>query len=61
MSQSVSPFLPAAIDAARQAGALIKANYGTDLGVNETLQYDLKLELDVLACARVNEAQLVRV
>lgn len=47
MSQPVSLFLPAAIDAARQAGALIKANYGTDLGVNETLQYDLKLELDV--------------
>jgi myo-inositol-1(or 4)-monophosphatase len=47
MSQPVSLFRPAAIDAARQAGALIKANYGTDLGVNETLQYDLKLELDV--------------
>ena len=47
MSQPASSFLPAAIDAARQAGALIKANYGTDLDVNETLQYDLKLELDV--------------
>ncbi len=49
MSPSASTYLPAAIDAARQAGALIKANYGTDLGVNETLQYDLKLELDVRA------------
>ena len=47
MSQPASSFLPAAIDAARQAGALIKANYGTDLDVNETLQYDLKLQLDV--------------
>lgn len=47
MTQTTSPYLPVAIDAARQAGALIKANYGTDLDVNETLQYDLKLELDV--------------
>ena len=47
MTQTTSPYLPVAIEAARQAGALIKANYGTDLDVNETLQYDLKLELDV--------------
>jgi myo-inositol-1(or 4)-monophosphatase len=47
MSETAPAFLPVAVDAARQAGALIKANYGSDLGVNEILQYDLKLELDV--------------
>ncbi|MDB6135485.1 MAG: Inositol-phosphate phosphatase [Verrucomicrobiales bacterium] len=47
MSETASAFLPVAVDAARQAGTLIKANYGSDLGVNEILQYDLKLELDV--------------
>lgn len=58
MSQPVSPYLPAAIEAARKAGALIKANYGTDLGVNETLQYDLKLELDVRAQALITDILL---
>jgi myo-inositol-1(or 4)-monophosphatase len=53
MSLPDSPYLPVAIKAARQAGALIKANYGTDLDVNETLQYDLKLELDVRAQALI--------
>jgi myo-inositol-1(or 4)-monophosphatase len=37
----------AAIDAARQAGALLKAHFGGVLGVNELKQYDIKLELDV--------------
>lgn len=40
-------FLSTALDAARQAGALIKANFGGVLGVNEMKQYDIKLELDV--------------
>ncbi len=40
-------FLATAVDAARQAGALIKANFGGPLGVNELKQYDIKLELDV--------------
>lgn len=39
-------YLEAAVDAARQAGALLKANYGGPLGVNELQQYDIKLELD---------------
>lgn len=47
MSATAPDFLSVAVDAARQAGALIKSNYGSDLGVNEILQYDLKLELDV--------------
>lgn len=49
MSENSPRFLSVAIDAARQAGALIKSNYGSDLGVNEVLQYDLKLEMDVRA------------
>lgn len=40
-------FTEVAIDAARQAGALIKSHYGGVLGVNELQQYDIKLELDV--------------
>ena len=58
MTEAVSPYLPAAIDAARQAGALIKANYGTDLDVNEALQYDLKLELDVRTQALITDILL---
>jgi myo-inositol-1(or 4)-monophosphatase len=44
-----SLLLSTAIDAARQAGALIKDNFGGVLGVNELKQYDIKLELDVRA------------
>ena len=58
MSLPPASYLPAAVDAARQAGALIKANYGSDLGVNETLQYDLKLELDVRAQALITDILL---
>ena len=39
--------LPAAILAAKAAGQLIRENFGSDLNVNEMLQYDIKLELDV--------------
>ena len=58
MSPHTSPYLPAAIDAAQQAGALIKANYGTELSVNEALQYDLKLELDVRSQALITDILL---
>jgi myo-inositol-1(or 4)-monophosphatase len=47
MTETEDAFTAAAIDAARQAGALIKANFGGVLGVNELKQYDIKLELDV--------------
>lgn len=47
MTNSEDAFADTAIDAARQAGALLKANYGGVLGVNEMKQYDIKLELDV--------------
>ena len=39
--------LPVAISAAKAAGQLIRENFGSDLNVNEMLQYDIKLELDV--------------
>ena len=47
MPDTEDPALSTAVDAARQAGALIRANYGGVLGVNELKQYDIKLELDV--------------
>lgn len=47
MTNIEDAFAATAIDAARQAGALLKANYGGVLGVNELKQYDIKLELDV--------------
>lgn len=49
MTEPDNDFASTAIDAARQAGALLKANYGGVLGVNELKQYDIKLELDVRA------------
>src|SRR5688572_12655576 len=47
MTETEDVFTAVAIDAARQAGALIKASFGGVLGVNELMQYDIKLELDV--------------
>ena len=47
MSTPYDSMLAVAKDAALQAGALIKANFGGTLGVNEMKQYDIKLELDV--------------
>jgi myo-inositol-1(or 4)-monophosphatase len=49
MSDPTEAFSSVAIDAARQAGALLKINFGGVLGVNELKQYDIKLELDVRA------------
>jgi len=43
----MSSFLDSAVDAARQAGALIRENYESDLQVNEMLDHDIKIELDV--------------
>jgi myo-inositol-1(or 4)-monophosphatase len=40
-------FAKVAIQAAREAGALLKENYGREQDVNEMKQYDIKLELDV--------------
>ena len=47
MTETEDAYTAVAIDAARQAGAFIKANFRGVLGVNELKQYDIKLELDV--------------
>ncbi|MGK0187825.1 MAG: myo-inositol-1(or 4)-monophosphatase [Verrucomicrobiales bacterium] len=41
------PLISSAIRAAREAGALLKENFGTPLKVNEMQDHDIKLELDV--------------
>ena len=43
----MSPELTLAIHAAREAGALLRANFETDLEVNELAAHDIKLALDV--------------
>ncbi|SKA96709.1 myo-inositol-1(or 4)-monophosphatase [Prosthecobacter debontii] len=43
----MSNLLSIAIEAATQAGKLIKENFGADLTVNEMQRHDIKLELDV--------------
>jgi len=43
----MSSFLDTAMDAARQAGALIRQNYEQELNVDQLLDHDIKLELDV--------------
>ncbi len=43
----MNPFLQLATDAAREAGALLRDHYESDLHVNEMLDHDIKLELDV--------------
>ena len=43
----MSPLLSVAIEAAEAAGSLQREHFGSELSVNEMLQYDIKLELDV--------------
>ena len=43
----MSSLLSVAIEAAHAAGALQREHFGSNLEVNEMLQYDIKLELDV--------------
>ena len=43
----MSDFLKTAIEAARAAGALLRENFESDLGVNEFTKHDIKLKLDV--------------
>ena len=47
--------LPIALDAATQAGQLIKSNFGSDLTVNEMQRHDIKLELDVRSQKLITE------
>lgn len=44
---SSSSLLSVALEAAHAAGQLQRENLGSDLAVNEMLQYDIKLDLDV--------------
>jgi myo-inositol-1(or 4)-monophosphatase len=44
---AMTAFVQTASQAAREAGALLRANYGAEQSVNEMKQYDIKLELDV--------------
>ncbi len=43
----MSKFLEAAVDASRIAGGFLKDHFYADKKVNETTQYDIKIELDV--------------
>lgn len=43
----MNALLSTAIDAAKQAGQLIRSHFGTELTVNEMKRHDIKLELDV--------------
>ena len=43
----MNSFLQLASEAAREAGALLRDHYESDLNVNEMLDHDIKLELDV--------------
>lgn len=47
--------IPIALDAAVQAGQLIKSNFGSDLTVNEMQRHDIKLELDVRSQKLITE------
>jgi myo-inositol-1(or 4)-monophosphatase len=51
----MSDLLSIALDAARQAGQLIKSNFGSDLTVNEMQRHDIKLELDVRSQKLITE------
>ncbi|MES2596922.1 MAG: inositol monophosphatase family protein [Verrucomicrobiota bacterium] len=51
----MSDLLPIALDAATQAGQLIKSNFGSDLTVNEMQRHDIKLELDVRSQKLITE------
>ena len=56
----MNPLLETAIDAARQAGAFIHENFGTELHVNEMQKYDIKLELDVRSQKLITDIILAR-
>jgi myo-inositol-1(or 4)-monophosphatase len=60
MNPNPGPFLPAAIEAARAAGALLRDHYERDLQVDEMLTHDIKLELDVRSQALITEILLDR-
>ncbi len=51
----MSSFLDTAVDAAKQAGALIRDNYESDLKVNVLEEHDIKIELDVRSQRLISE------
>ena len=51
----MSDLLALATHAAHEAGAFIRANFGTELNVNEMQKYDIKLELDVRSQALITD------
>lgn len=57
---SISPFLEVAISAARAAGDLLRANFGTTLAVNEFAAHDIKLDLDVRSQELITQQLLAR-
>ena len=52
--------LETATEAARQAGAFIKENFGSDLTVNEMKRHDIKLEMDVRSQDLITQLILTR-
>ncbi len=56
----MSPELELTISAAREAGALLRENYESDLNVDELKAHDIKLELDVKTQELITERILER-
>jgi myo-inositol-1(or 4)-monophosphatase len=51
----MNELLTLATHTAHEAGAFIRANFGTELNVNEMQKYDIKLELDVRSQALITD------
>jgi len=60
MNDSMTAYLSTAIEAARAAGELLRANFGSDLRVNSKEDYDIKLELDVRSQTLITDLILKR-
>jgi myo-inositol-1(or 4)-monophosphatase len=56
----MNPFLQTAIDAAREAGKLLRENFGRPLDVNTSEAHDIKLELDVRSQELITQLILSR-
>src|SRR3954469_14971084 len=56
----ISPYLETAVSAARAAGDLLRANFGTTLAVNEFAAHDIKLDLDVRSQELITQMLLQR-
>ena len=56
----MNDYLATAIEAARAAGELLRANFGSDLRVDSKEDYDIKLELDVRSQKLISDRILER-